>query len=261
MNNVNKTLYIPLFGKAYVSKKRIILRDDAAEKIWKGAAFPLRGKAKSKWLAYYMGMRARVFDDWVSEAMGAFPEAVVLHIGCGLDSRALRVGCAGCSWYDVDFPEVIEERKKHYSESDNYKMIAVDARRCDWLDSIPADKCAIIVMEGISMYLKHGELSSLLENIGKRFEKVKLLADFYTVFAAKASKYRNPINSVGVTEVYGTDDPTSVARGTGLSFVGEREMTPDALIDSLVGMERRIFKSVYGGKLSKKLYRLCEYEK
>ena len=30
MNNVNKTLYIPLYGKAYVSHKRIILQDPKA---------------------------------------------------------------------------------------------------------------------------------------------------------------------------------------------------------------------------------------
>ena len=34
MNNVNKTLYIPLYGKAYVSKKGIILNDKKAEEIW-----------------------------------------------------------------------------------------------------------------------------------------------------------------------------------------------------------------------------------
>ena len=33
MNNVNKTLYIPLYGKAYVSKKGIILKDEMSEKI------------------------------------------------------------------------------------------------------------------------------------------------------------------------------------------------------------------------------------
>ena len=52
MNNVNKTLYIPLFGKALVSKKGIILEDKTAEKIWDAEGFPLGGKSKSKWLAY-----------------------------------------------------------------------------------------------------------------------------------------------------------------------------------------------------------------
>ena len=46
MNNVNKTLYIPLHGKAYVSRKGIILRDPKAEEIWAAEGFPLRGKAR-----------------------------------------------------------------------------------------------------------------------------------------------------------------------------------------------------------------------
>ena len=34
MNNVNKTLYIPLYGKAYVSRQGILLHDPKAEAIW-----------------------------------------------------------------------------------------------------------------------------------------------------------------------------------------------------------------------------------
>ena len=106
MDSVNRTLYIPLFGKALVSEKNIILEDSTAEKIWKESGFPLTGKAASKWLAYYMGMRAAVFDQWVREQMKAMPAATVLHLGCGLDSRVQRAG-GTCLWYDVDFPEVI----------------------------------------------------------------------------------------------------------------------------------------------------------
>ena len=61
MNGINKTLYIPLYGKASVSKKGIILQDKKAEMIWKKEGFDLKGKAKSKWLTYYMGMRSAVF--------------------------------------------------------------------------------------------------------------------------------------------------------------------------------------------------------
>ena len=58
MNEVNKTLFIPLYGKSQVSKKGIILHDPTAEKIWEEEGFPMHGKSKSKWLAYNMAMRA-----------------------------------------------------------------------------------------------------------------------------------------------------------------------------------------------------------
>ena len=77
MNNVNKTLYIPLYGKAYVSKKGIILKDKKAEEIWKKERFPLKGKSKSKWLAYYMGMRSAVFDQWLKKQMETDKEAIL----------------------------------------------------------------------------------------------------------------------------------------------------------------------------------------
>ena len=43
MNGVNKTLYIPLYGKSYVSRKGIILGDKKAEEIWEAEGFELKG--------------------------------------------------------------------------------------------------------------------------------------------------------------------------------------------------------------------------
>ena len=112
MNEVNKTLYIPLYGKSEVSKKKIIINDPTAEKIWAKENFKVTGKTKSKWLTYNMAMRARIFDDWVCEMLKNNPNAIVLHIGCGLDSRFLRVTEKYQIWIDADFPDVIDVRKK-----------------------------------------------------------------------------------------------------------------------------------------------------
>ena len=259
MDNVNKTLYIPLYGKAFVSKKGILLQDKKAEEIWEKEGFDLKGKSKSKWLAYYMGMRSAVFDNWLIDQMNVDPVAVVLHIGCGMDSRVLRVGAKKHKWYDIDFPEVIEERKKYYTESDTYQMISGDARENKFLGEIKESSNAIVVMEGISMYLSTEEVQRLLQNINQHFGKVSLLMDCYTSFAAKASKYKNPINDVGVTKVYGIDDPEEVIAKTGFVFVKERDMTPECMMNELSGVENKIFKKIYGGKMSRKLYKLYEY--
>ena len=261
MNNVNKTLYIPLYGKAYVSKKGIILEDKKAESIWQQEGFALKGKSKSKWLAYYMGMRSAVFDDWVKKQIKEKPDACVVHIGCGMDSRVERVNVKNTEWYDVDFPEVIEERRKYYAENDHYHMIASDAREQEWITGLPKDKDAIIVMEGISMYFKLDALKGLLENLSQHFTTIHLLMDCYTEFAAKASKYKNPINDVGVTQVYGLDVPEKLNATEGVTFVKEHSMTPDYLIAQLQGMERKIFEKLYAGKVAQKMYRLYEYRK
>jgi O-methyltransferase involved in polyketide biosynthesis len=255
---VNKTLYIPLYGKAFVSRKGILLNDPKAEKIWAAEGFPLKGKSSSKWLAYYMGMRAAVFDRWLKARIEADPSASVVHIGCGMDSRCDRVGSWGGTWFDVDFPEVIQERSRYYQEDDSYKMLSADVRSADWLERLPEGN-AIIVMEGVSMYLTPEELQQLLERLAAHFEGVHLLVDCYTQFAAKASKVKNPINDVGVTRVYGLDDP-KVLEKSGFVFARELEMTPQELIGQLQGVERKIFQTLYGGSIARKMYRLYEYE-
>lgn len=260
MDGVNKTLYIPLYGKAYVSEKGLFLKDKKAEEIWAAEGFPLKGKSKSKWLAYCMGIRAAVFDDWVRQQARQAPEAVVVHLGCGLDSRVLRVGAVCRKWYDVDFPQVIRERKRYYPETPDCKMVSGDLRDPDWLDEIPEGKRAIVVMEGVSMYLTPTELKQLTENLSRHFESYSLLMDCYTGLAAKMSRYKNPINDVGVTKVYGMDDPAALQTGE-ISFVQEHPMTPEQYIHQLKGAEKLIFRKLYAGSFSRGLYRLFEYRK
>jgi len=259
MNEVNKTLYIPLYGKALVSKKNIILHDSKAEEIWGQEGFPLKGKSKSKWLAYYMSMRAAAFDRWLEKKLEENPTAVVLHLGCGLDSRAVRVKAWDPLWFDVDFPEVIDQRKRYFRETENYRMIGADVMEEGWLKSIPG-KHAIVVMEGISMYLPEEQLKALLDRLCTHFESVSLLMDCYTTFAAKASKVKNPINDVGVTQVYGLDDP-KVLETEKLRYVCEREMTPADLITELPKGERWIFRKLYAGGIARKMYRMYEFER
>ena len=256
MDNVNKTLYIPLYGKAYVSKRGILLHDPDAEAIWDAAGFSLKGKAASKWLAYNMGMRSAVFDNWLRANLT--PGAVVLHLGCGLDSRCSRVVCEN-QWYDVDFPAVIDERKRYFAQSDRYHMLGADLRS-DWLREVPAGGKALVVMEGVSMYLTGEERLDLLKKLTEHFSEVKLLLDAYTVFAAKATKYKNPINDVGVTKVYGLDDPEKLAEECVVAFLCEHDMTPEALINELKGAEQFIFRSVFAGAFARRMYRLYEFQ-
>ena len=260
MNSVNKTLYIPLYGKAFVSQKGMILCDEKAEEIWKNVQFPLKGKSKSKWLAYYMGMRAAVFDQWVREKIVQFPDAIVLHLGCGLDGRVQRIGLKNATkWIDVDFESVIQERKRYYTETERYRMLAADIKDKAFVSSLPESENVMIVMEGVGMYLTNEEIKQLFTDLTARFSRVSVLIDCYTPFAAKMSKIKNPINDVGVTQVYGVKNANVLEENTGLTFVKEHDITPPYFIDELQGFEKFVFKRLYAGKISKNLYKLYEY--
>ena len=103
-------------------------------------------------------------------------------------------------------------------------------------------------------------MQNLANSLCFHFENIMLLADCYSSFAAKISKHKNPINDVGVTDVYGIDNPQAYQSGK-FTFVKEHTMIPQKYIDKLKGFERFIFAKLYAGSFSKKLYRLFEYAK
>ena len=258
MNEVSKTLYIPLYGKALVSGKGVILRDPAAERIWEAEGFPIRGRSASKWLAYNMAMRARVFDDWTDRMLEQRPDALVLHVGCGLDSRCLRVRRPYREWIDCDLPDVIRARRKHFEETANYHMRFLDATRPEQLLSLPGSDTVITVLEGLSMYLPPESLRGFFRALSDKYAEVRVLMDVYTEFGAKASKYKNPVNDVGVTRLYGIDDIGAVLGDLPIRFVREHSFTPPSLTSELKGAEGVFFRLMFTGRIYSKIYRLYE---
>jgi len=85
------------------------------------------------------------------------------------------------------------------------------------------------------------------------------LMDIYTEFAAKASKYKNPINDVGVAKVYGIDHIENVIGNLRISFKKEHSLTPTRLVDELKLFDRAFFKRMFKGNIYRKIYRLYEF--
>lgn len=87
MTNESKTLFIPLYGKARISREGF-LRDEMAEKIVSEVDFDFGKVDQSRRLAIYMAMREMQFDRYVRKFAGKHPEGLILQLGVGLDSRA-----------------------------------------------------------------------------------------------------------------------------------------------------------------------------
>lgn len=260
MDEVNRTLYIPLYGKARLSRRGIILSDPDAERIWSKEGFAVHGKAASKWLAYNMAMRARVFDEWTEEMLRSYPDAVVLHIGCGLDARCRRVKTAYHQWIDCDLADVITVRRRYFSETDTYRMQELDASDAKQIQKLPQSDDAIVILEGLSMYLTNEQVRDLLAELAERYKRVHILMDVYTVFAARASKYKNPVNEVGVNTLYGIDGIDDVIKDTPVRFVREHSFTPAYLVEALPKAERLFFRMMFVNRLYGRIYRLLELE-
>lgn len=60
-----------------------------------------------------LAMRASILDDFTKDFLNNNPSCLVLHLGCGLDSRFMRLGVHVGMWYDLDFPEVIDIKNNY----------------------------------------------------------------------------------------------------------------------------------------------------
>jgi O-methyltransferase involved in polyketide biosynthesis len=157
---------------------------------------------------FLVALRAKQLDIWADEFLRRNPDAVVLHLGCGLDSRAFRLEVpSGVHWFDVDVPEVITLRRRLYAERPDYTMIGSSVTEPGLLDQIPAERPALIIAEGLLMYLTEAEIRDLLQRLTDRFDTGELVADLLSPWGPRFSN--SPIlakfSTSGITK-WGTRD-------------------------------------------------------
>lgn len=257
MTNESKTLFIPLYGKAIMSKEGFI-NDKTAEKIIESEKESFDNVDQSRKLAIYMAMRAEQYDEIVRNFIKENSDPVIIQLGCGLDSRINRVNLNPLMWYDLDFPDVIELRKKYYSENDFYTMIPSSVTNYSWLDKITCNSDnVLIVAEGLSMYLSETDMKNLIEKFRNKFRKSTFIFDAYSHFASKMSKYKNPINNVDAKIDFAMDDP-AILENTNVKCVLNNDIIKPEYVNKLRGIDKIRFK--FMGGAGRNMYRIFGYE-
>ena len=85
--------------------------------------------------------RSAHFDNWARQFLAVHPEAIVLHLGCGLDSRYYRLDPGpGVEWYDVDYPDVADLRRQLFPAREHCHIVAASVTDPAWLADVPADR-------------------------------------------------------------------------------------------------------------------------
>ena len=141
---------------------------------------------------FMVALRGAQFDAWITDYLNCHPDAVVLHLGCGLHSRAFRIAPEGVRWFDVDLPQVIALRRQLYSESETYRMIGSSVTDPGWLDELPAGGPVLIVAEGLLMYLTPADITELLHRLVDRFDTGELLADLMSNWGSRLARVVKP---------------------------------------------------------------------
>jgi len=224
-----ETLFIPLYGKALDYRaKHSILHDSTANKIVEkvGIDFTKYKRAGGRVVA----VRAKQYDEWTNDFIVQHKNAIVIHLGCGLDARITRIQPPpSITWFDVDYSEVISLRKQFYPETDNYTMIASSILAPDWLEAIPNDRATFIIAEGVFEYLSEEEVKTLLLRLTTHFVHGQIAFDVTNSSGGEAGD-RNLKESTGASIRWKVDDINEV----------------DKLNSKLTRMEMvSLFKSVF----------------
>ncbi|RCX17885.1 O-methyltransferase involved in polyketide biosynthesis [Anaerobacterium chartisolvens] len=257
LKNEMETLIIPLYGKAKMSKMGVFKDPYAEAAIGKLDYDYSRLKIQNK-TQVMLAMRAAIIDDFSRSFIGESPSCLVLHLGCGLDARFMRLGLHVGMWYDLDFPAVIDIKKQLYGETDSYKYIASSVTDLRWLEGMGAVEYEVLVIaEGLFMYLSENEIKALLSALKSKFKSYTIIFDAYSKLTAKSSKHHPSLKKTGATIKWGVDDPREMEGYTkGAKLSKTLYLTDKNVIEALPRNYRPIFKLAGLFKSSREAHRV-----
>jgi O-methyltransferase involved in polyketide biosynthesis len=113
LEGVSETLLIPLYVRARESQRPdAMIKDDRAVAMVNQIECDFSKFKMAKHDEVAVIMRMNKFDSQVRTFLKENPDGVVVHIGCGLDTRFERVDNGRVDWFDLDIPEVMAMRQK-----------------------------------------------------------------------------------------------------------------------------------------------------
>jgi O-methyltransferase involved in polyketide biosynthesis len=178
-------------------------------------------------------LRNLEFDRQVRDFLTRHPDAVGVHIGCGLDARFERVDNGRVEWYDLDLPEVIEQRRKFIGdEGERYHLLAGSVFDSAWLDKVGVHRQRpfLFLAEGVFMYFEEAQVKSLVLMLRDRFPGAELVFDAFSPFLVRANNLRMAVSKFGVRYRWGLrrgqelekwGDPSTSLRAGGIRLLDE----------------------------------------
>lgn len=137
----------------------------------------VNGKLRKE-MVTHIAIRARQYDRYVSDFLKNSPDGVVINIGCGLDSRFLRIDNGEVIFYDLDLPEVINIRKQFFEETDRYHFISSSVLDHEWMSIVAKNKGPFLfIAEGVFMYLMPGDVKALVLKLQSEFVGSELVCE------------------------------------------------------------------------------------
>lgn len=200
LNKIPETMLITLWAKSEELKRKNPLLVDykAAEVIrqidydfnkFKGANFTQAGVC----------IRASLIDKEVQAFINKNPDAVVIQLGVGLDSRYERLGKPAVThWFDLDLPESIALRKHFFEETDTYSLLEGSLFDLSWVNEVVKyNKPILIITEGVLMYYSREEIKSFFEELSKKIGVATFVFDMLAYALVGNEKKHDSLGKMG----------------------------------------------------------------
>ena len=214
LNNISETMLITLYMRATDAKsEKPILNDKKSEEIISQIDYDF-SKFKSAWASYYGVLsRAKVMDNEVKKFITKYPDCVIVSIGCGLDTRFLRIDNGKIRWYNLDLPEVIEKRKIFFEPNERVTDIAKSAFDSAWTKDIKLEgKKLLIISEGVLMYFEEQQIKQFLEILTDNFDSFEAQFDLLYKGTVKMSKKHDTLKNMEAKFNWGVKDGSEVVK-------------------------------------------------
>lgn len=206
--------------------------------------------------------RAKKLDAVTRDFLSEHAQGVVMHLGCGLDSRFWRVDNGTVAWYDLDMPAVIELRQHFYPEQARYHLIPSPVMDLEWMKGVRAEGRAVLVIaEGLLMYLSEAEVRRLLLGLQEAFPGCRLIGDVFSRMTARSASQHRSLKHTGASIGWGIDDPHEVeAWSEGIQLIEEWFFTQDPELKRLSPGYRLAYQLAGRSKTVQRAHRVVYYQ-
>ena len=164
LSGVPETMLQTVYARAKETQNRGAVRDEKAVEIIRRLDYDFSLADKDSAMSSGVIARTIVLDKLVKTYLSAHPGAVAVNIACGLDTRCYRMQ-GYQHWYNLDLPETIK-----------ISQIAMSAMD-DWGGMIRESGDALVIIEGLTMYLSEADVQRIFDVIARRFPRVTVLVE------------------------------------------------------------------------------------
>ena len=189
-NSIQETLLLPLWGRAYETQNanpRLI--DKKAAEIIKAIDYDFSIIEKTQSMSQHGWVARSLHTDRMAlEFIEKYPEAVIVNIGCGLDTTYSRIDNGKIMFYELDLPDVIALRKNFYKDSDRHRSIASSFLDTEWFKEIKVRNGLLFLAGGVFYYFKEEQIKEFFVKTANYFNKCDFYFDTLSPMAIKFAK-------------------------------------------------------------------------